>query len=920
MGIRKNARFLSSTERENFVRACVLMKADIVNPAAPVNDRYSSWDQFNAIHRMIQSAFAPGAANVNFGHGGTGSYGFLSWHRYFLWRLEQQLQTYVAGVMLPYWDFTDPSSIMTDTFIGPNGTVESGNVIQQGYFAFDRPGNGSNTTPLPAWWPASLDGWRLPGMFPASFVGGLKRRTGNVGSLPSVNDIRETLAMTSLPDFQDALESGNNLSSSNQMHNSMHGWIGGNGGHMSNASVSPFDPFFYLLHCNVDRLWAMWQMDGHQTEFPTTGGSPQHHRNDIIYPWTGGVAGYGTNASIESAIPMPDFGLLGTVHNVDTLDFRTAYDYTYDTIAIIGMGLDRTGSMKGLTPDPMDNTLPDVTKWEAAKRGVSAFLQDCETIQDSGIIYVMAGIKTFRSLFSNNFNSVFGAPGYGLIKTGTSFSRATFDANIAAMTPDGATPLADALADVQNTIVEPPFGGNPGDEQRYMAFLTDGILTSGSPLGSIPDGSFSRTAIFAMGFGTGADVDYATLAALVAKGKPLSTTQIFHGENAGTIDKFYSNALAKAIGFNNVLDPVLELFPDEHTHLDFMVTSADDAFYLTAQGMDFKDNNWSFMLHGPNGEMLYGDESGHKHGGHCGHCCTSPDITARRSNGRLTMVIQRGNTEKECWVGKWQLMISYKAKRLDKMMMPELGELLFPVSAGPPRGARYARLLLNPRRRIAVRNIFRPALHGLDAVAVATNNSSQEACSMVVNIYNRSYIKLELRPEKFMVHRGDEIKIDVIGGASLGSLVLKSGFARIVYPSFDIAEILPWERVLAIIRKMEGTRKYSSKFDISLLLAAYESTHKDVVFINDAEGHVVSHHEGPLHIHYKDTKVPGSYHFGVFVRGIYYPGLQGGGDHHDHSPAVHMVEDEMPEMPEGEEFSGIYNITVEVLSDRDIPK
>jgi hypothetical protein len=37
MGIRKNAKFLTSTERENFVRACVMLKADIVNPAAPAS-------------------------------------------------------------------------------------------------------------------------------------------------------------------------------------------------------------------------------------------------------------------------------------------------------------------------------------------------------------------------------------------------------------------------------------------------------------------------------------------------------------------------------------------------------------------------------------------------------------------------------------------------------------------------------------------------------------------------------------------------------------------------------------------------------------------------------------------------------------------------------------------------------------------
>lgn len=36
MGIRKNAKFLTAAEQEDFVKACILMKADIVNPAAAV--------------------------------------------------------------------------------------------------------------------------------------------------------------------------------------------------------------------------------------------------------------------------------------------------------------------------------------------------------------------------------------------------------------------------------------------------------------------------------------------------------------------------------------------------------------------------------------------------------------------------------------------------------------------------------------------------------------------------------------------------------------------------------------------------------------------------------------------------------------------------------------------------------------------
>jgi len=111
MGIRKNAKFLDATEQEKFVHACVLMKADIVNPLAPASQQYSRWDQYVAIHWMIQQGIAPGGGAVNFGHGGgplssPGAYSFLSWHRYFLYQFEKTLQGYLpaAGIMLPYWD------------------------------------------------------------------------------------------------------------------------------------------------------------------------------------------------------------------------------------------------------------------------------------------------------------------------------------------------------------------------------------------------------------------------------------------------------------------------------------------------------------------------------------------------------------------------------------------------------------------------------------------------------------------------------------------------------------------------------------------------------------------------------------------------------------------------------------------------
>lgn len=872
MGIRKNAKYLNNTERENFARACVMLKADIVNPGAPTNEQYSKWDEYVAIHLEIQNAFAPGSSSVNFGHGGDRAYSFLSWHRYFLHRFELDLQSKVSGVMLPYWDWTDTTSIMTDNFLGPNGTIS--NEVRRGYFARDAPGTGSNPTPAPSWWPSGLVGWRLPSFF-GVLSGPLKRRIGNVSGLPSTNDLRQSLAKSTYPEFQNALEGGIGLSSGHQMHNGLHGWVGGTNGQMSYPSVSPFDPLFYLHHCNIDRLWAMWQADGHDMDFPTTGGRPQHNRNDIMYPWMGTTPGYGTNASINSFIPMPDFSALGIQRNVDTLNYRQAYGYTYDTIAVIGIGLDCTGSMLGLTPDPMMSSGPNVTKWEAAKRGVSAFLQDCETVQNSGLIYTIGGIKTFRRLVENDFKSVFPGSGYGLIKSGSTISRSSFDAVIPTITPDGNTPLADALTDIKETLVLPPFEGLPLDEQRYIAMLTDGLSNSGQPLSSIPNGSLAPITIFSMGFGTSLDVDYPTLQGLVDKGKLVSTQQVFHGENAGTIDKFYSNALAAAIGFTSIFDPIIELFEGEYTHFEFDATSADDAFLITAQGMDFNELNWSFHLHAPDGTMVFGDGTNTDHHGMeemgCNHCCRKPHVTARISNGRLSLLLQRDSANTSCWVGTWRLMVSFKAKVLDAMVMFTPDSLLAPVAAGTLRGPKYERLLINPKDRVAQRNVIHSSANVFDILPPVTNRNEKEACNLTVNIYARTRLQYSLVPDKRNAIVGESVSVVVKDDIIQGNSKINQIFARMISPVSDI-NLLKFKLNSNNIGHDEVDRRNQEPIvDYAKALAETEKSDHKVVEHNDQSMKVSLHEKGPSHVHIPKVSTAGPYNMSIYIEGEYCP-------------------------------------------------
>ena len=51
---------------------------------------------------------------------------------------------------------------------------------------------------------------------------------------------------------------------------------------------SPSDPVFFLHHCNIDRLWALWQAQNPGQGYQPSGDGPTgHNLNDLMYPWDG---------------------------------------------------------------------------------------------------------------------------------------------------------------------------------------------------------------------------------------------------------------------------------------------------------------------------------------------------------------------------------------------------------------------------------------------------------------------------------------------------------------------------------------------------------------------------------------------------------------------------------------------------------
>src|SRR6185295_6003721 len=63
-------------------------------------------------------------------------------------------------------------------------------------------------------------------------------------------------------------------------------------GSISSIPTAAKDPLFFMLHCNVDRLWAKWQWLKHRHDpaLPQSyvnGAIAGHRLNDSMWPWNG---------------------------------------------------------------------------------------------------------------------------------------------------------------------------------------------------------------------------------------------------------------------------------------------------------------------------------------------------------------------------------------------------------------------------------------------------------------------------------------------------------------------------------------------------------------------------------------------------------------------------------------------------------
>lgn len=237
--VRKDANTLTAAERDRFLAALATLNGQGAGP-----------------FRNFRDMHVAGPPDLE-AHGGPG---FLPWHRAYLLDFERELQAIDPEVTLPYWRFDRRApNVFSRSFMG----------AASGGQARFTPGN-----PLLTWVAAG----------PA----GVQRGSG-VGpqTVPFLRTEQQTLAMGGAPASYNGFRGmqGNPHGSAHMAHVS--GWI-------TSPATAPRDPLFFLLHCNVDRLWAKWQWAARLHDpadarsFTPSAGFPAGHRlNDPMWPWTG---------------------------------------------------------------------------------------------------------------------------------------------------------------------------------------------------------------------------------------------------------------------------------------------------------------------------------------------------------------------------------------------------------------------------------------------------------------------------------------------------------------------------------------------------------------------------------------------------------------------------------------------------------
>jgi Common central domain of tyrosinase len=226
-GIRRNLATIDQSERNRLRDAFVgLNERERAFPGErddPIPGGVTLWFKQDEIHAATHVHSFPGYRGI----------GFLPWHRELCNRLEGLLRTVDPDVSLHYWDWnTDPIDLFVDGFMGSAEGPVGEPWLGAGFYDPDAdPARDISGNPFDP--PRTLFRNKAFGA-PA------------IGQMGWPTDA-EILEASTFPEMRKLLEDS---------HAKIHGYIGGT---IGDPHQSFRDPFVFLLHSNVDRLFAMWQ-------------------------------------------------------------------------------------------------------------------------------------------------------------------------------------------------------------------------------------------------------------------------------------------------------------------------------------------------------------------------------------------------------------------------------------------------------------------------------------------------------------------------------------------------------------------------------------------------------------------------------------------------------------------------------------
>lgn len=264
---------------EKFFKAVWLIKDPEKSPWPGQEDfKLSVYDYFVFWHhRAMMFSTPPGQTRRNAAHSGPV---FLPWHRYFLIRLEKFMAEALEDedFRLPYWDWAADAENLEDPKTSRIWTSDYlGQFLHEDWeIRFDQNSFGNN--PYPRINPRPLR--RFLGEWPRGKMG-----TSNELSLMVRNE-----PVYDEEDYDEKVRKFRNLLEGwrgrNRFHNNVHLWVGGRSededgdwiyGDMI-LSTSPNDPAFFLHHCFVDRVWAIWQNEHPTSKYVPDENAPDEYR------------------------------------------------------------------------------------------------------------------------------------------------------------------------------------------------------------------------------------------------------------------------------------------------------------------------------------------------------------------------------------------------------------------------------------------------------------------------------------------------------------------------------------------------------------------------------------------------------------------------------------------------------------------